>query len=268
MKTKATLLNLMIILISIQLAISQDQIYKLTNEVIVCKIQEIGLDEIKYQLPDRKDNIIFSMNKNLISKIILENGDEIVFKDEFKNPENYIDNNKNALKIEFLSPLTGNTTFSYERSRNLGKSFEISFGIIGLGVDANQNNPVGFFIKSGTKFIKSSDFYLTGMRYAHLLKGSYLKPEIAFGYFSRYYREFNFFSRSKTTRENFYSGAIFLNLGKQWIYDNSFLIDFYIGVGYGVDTAPTEGGYYYGYVIGTDEFPIALQAGLKIGLLF
>ena len=268
MKTKATLLAFLIIFISVQTIRAQDQIYKATSEVIICKIQEIGLDEIKYQLPDRKDEIIFSIGKNNISKIILENGEEIVFVDSFKDSENYQDNKKNAIKIDFLSPLTGNTSFSYERGLNPGRSYEITLGIIGLGIDPNKNKQGGFFLKGGMKFIKSPDFYLRGMRYTHILKGAYIKPELAFGYYSRNFNKYDYYSSNRTTCESILSGAIFLNLGKQWIMDNSFLMDFYFGIGYGFDDGPIDGGYHYGYVIGPSQFPIAVQAGLKIGFLF
>lgn len=268
MKTKEFLLVLLTIFLSAQQIKAQDKIYKKTDEVIICKVKEIGLDDVKYQLPDQNDEITYCIDKYIVSKLILENGEEIVFKDNFNNPENYLDNKRNAFKIDFMSPLTGNTSFSYERSSKPSCSYEITIGIIGLGIDPNDNDQSGLFFKGGVKFIKSPDFYLRGIRYAHILKGSYIKPEIAFGFYKRNYKKIEFYSNSKSTRESFVSGAIFLNLGKQWIYDNSFLLDFYVGVGYGFDDGPTDGGYHYGYVVAPSQFPIALQAGLKIGFLF
>jgi len=247
---------------------AQDQIFKKTNEVIQCKVKEIGLDEIKYQMNDREDEIIFSINKNRVAKLILENGEEVVFEEELNNPENYIDNKKNAIKVDFLSPLTGNTSFSFERSVRPGRSYELTLGIIGLGIDPNDNQQSGFFIKGGVKLIKSPDFYLRGMRYAHILKGAYFKPEIAFGYYTKNYGHYDYYTKDRTNREKVISGAIFLNLGKQWIMDNSFLMDFYFGIGYGFDDGPEDGGYHYGYAMGPSQFPIAAQAGLKIGFLF
>lgn len=269
MKTRNGILALLTILISVQVLNAQDQIFKKTQEVIQCKVREIGLDEIKYQLSDREDEIIFSIDKNRVSKLILENGEEVVFEEEYNNPENYIDNKKNAIKVDFLSPLTGNTTFSYERSIRPGRSYEFTLGIIGLGIDPNNNQQSGFFIKGGAKLIKSPDFYFRGMRYAHILKGGYFKPEVAFGYYTRNYGQYDYYySADRTTRDKVISGAIFLNLGKQWIMDNSFLMDFYVGIGYGFDDGPEDGGYHYGYVVGSSQFPIAAQAGLKIGFLF
>lgn len=268
MKTKATVTALLIMIISLQITRAQDQIFKKTNEVIHCQVEEIGIGEIKYQLSDGEEEIIFAIDKSMVEKLILENGVEIVFEDEFNNPENYLDHKKNALKIDFLSPLTGNTSLSYERSTRPGRSFEMTIGLIGMGLDPNDNNQGGVFMKAGMKFIKSPDYYLKGMRYAHVLKGSYIKPEIAFGYYKKDYKEYEFFSYKKSTRESFTSAAIFLNLGKQWIIDNSFLMDFYFGFGYGLDSGPTEGGYHYGYSMGPSQVPLAVQGGFKIGFLF
>ncbi len=268
MKTKATLLILLTIFVSVQIIKAQDEIHKKTDEVILCKVKEIGLDDIKYQMSDRDDEIIFSISKNSVSKLILENGEELVFEDSFNNPENYLDNKKNALKIDFLSPLTGNTSISFEHCIRPGRSYEVTLGIIGLGIDPNEIKQAGFFVKGGMKLIKTPDFYLRGMRYSHILKGSYIKPEIAFGYYSRDYKDHDYYYGSKTSRDAIISGALFLNFGKQWIFDNAFLMDFYFGLGYGFDDGPVDGGYHYGYLVGSSSFPIAAQAGLKIGFLF
>lgn len=107
------------------------------------------------------------------------------------------------------------------------------------------------------------------MRYAHILKGGYIKPEIAFGYYTEndyYYDRYN--STNVRERAEVISGALFLTLGKQWIMDNAFLMDIYFGVGYGFGSQAYYDPYYYGYVIAPNEFPIAFEAGLKVGFLF
>lgn len=156
---------------------------KNNNEQIKCKIREIGLDVIKYNLPEYSNDVLFAIAKDDIVKIIFENGKELEFQKDMSNPEFYTANKKNILKIDFLSPLTGNTTFAYERSLQPGRSIEASLGIIGLGIDPGNRNQEGAFVKLGYKFIKDPDFYLRGMRYAHILKGGYIKPEVAFGFF-------------------------------------------------------------------------------------
>jgi hypothetical protein len=260
---------------------AQDMILKKNNEVIHCKIKEIGLDEVKYSLPDYPADLTFSLDKDRISKLIFENGTEMEVVKELSNPANYEDNKKNALKIDFMSPLTGNTSFSYERSLGPRRSIEGSLGIIGLGLNVNDENAGGAFVKFGYKFAKDPDFYLRGMRYAHILKGSYVKPEIAFGVYGRnYYDYYNYgyydqwgnwiYVEPVQRKETVVSGAIQVVLGKQWIFDNAFLLDLYWGVGYGFSTKSREydGGYHYGFTTGSSEFPIAASAGIKMGFLF
>lgn len=246
---------------------AQDMIIKKDADTLYCKVREIGTEEVKYALPDYPSDLLFSLTKEKISKVIFENGKEMTFQNEMDNPMNYSEQNKNAIKIDFLSPLTGNTTFAYERSLKPGQSIEATLGFIGLGFDPNDYNPRGSFMKFGMKFIKSPDFYLKGMRYAHILKGSYVKPEIGFGFFSKdtdiYYDPPD--SYYSTTREDYFSMIVQVVIGKQWVVNDIFLVDFYGGVGYGFDGG--EGEYHYGYAI-TPEVPLSFSAGLKIGVLF
>ena len=253
-------------------SMAQDQIIKTNDDIIKCKIKEIGVDEVKYILPDYPTDVLFALEKDKIRKIIFESGEEMSFHKDMNNPENYIDNKKNAFKIDFLSPLTGNTTFSYEHSIKPGRSFDVSLGIIGLGIET-YDNVAGAFIKSGYKFLKSPDFYLRGMKYAHVLKGSYIKPMISFGYYgydyngSEYNHQTGHYSEWEE-RRNVFTGALMLNIGKQWVFDNSFLVDWYGGIGYGFSTDDYNGGYQFGYVVVGDGVPLSFTAGLKIGFLF
>ncbi len=251
--------------------VAQDQILKKNNELIKCKIKEIGLDEIKYTLPEYSQDVTMVIDKDDIIKIIFENGKEMEFLKAMTNPENYKDNKKNILKIDFLSPLSGNTTFAYERSLRPGRSYEFNLGIIGLGTDPGDENAGGVFLKFGYKFIKDPDFYLRGMRYAHILKGGYIKPEIAFGFFSHdaWNYDYNYYNGgSYKEREDVFSGTVQLVFGKQWVFDNAFAVDIYAGVGYGFSDADSYQSYHYGYTIADESFPIAFSSGLKIGYLF
>ncbi|MBE0638067.1 MAG: hypothetical protein IH598_06085 [Bacteroidales bacterium] len=249
---------------------SQDQIIKRNLEVINCKIKEIGSNEIKYTVSDYPSDVFFAIEKDKVVKIIFEDGRELTISDAMSDPKNYEGQKKNALKVDFFSPLTGNTTIAYERSLKPGRSIEGSLGLIGLGTDPNNNNPSGAFVKFGLRFIKNPDFYLQGMRYAHILKGSYFMPEISI---SSYMRDFEEYDpryppgyQYYTERKSVFSGAINMVFGKQWVYDNALLIDFYAGIGYGFDN--TDGGYHYGHVVSSNNFPVSFSAGLKFGFLF
>lgn len=271
MKTKLSTLTLLILFFWAPSALAQDQIHKKNDEVLECKVKEIGMDEIKYTLPDYPPDLLFAIDKDNVEKVIFSNGKELTFRKEISNPDNYLDNRRNALKVDFLSPLTGNTTFYYERSLKPGRSIEAGLGIIGLGVDVDDRNAAGFFVKFGAKFIKSPDFYLRGMRYAHILKGAYVKPELTLGYYARDYDVWYdpyYYGYPSTERRNNFNGALLLNVGKQWVFDNSFLVDFFFGIGYAFDTEDYEEGYHYSFVMASEEVPISFSAGLKMGWLF
>lgn len=259
------------ILLSGSSVLAQDIIMKKDNELIKCKIREIGLDEVKYNLPEYSTDVLFTIDKDRITKVIFENGKEMEFQVEMTNPANYEDNRKNIFKIDFLSPLTGNTTFAYERSLRPGRSVEATLGIIGLGLNNNDRNAGGLFTKFGYKLIKNPDFYLRGMRYAHLLKGSYVKPEIAIGFFNHdtwMWRDYGNNYSSEKSRVSVFSGTVQMVLGKQWVMDNAFAIDLFAGIGYGFSTSEDFTPYHYGYSVMDENFPIAFSAGFKIGYLF
>ena len=266
MNTKIFILAGILLLAVSQFVIAQDQIHKKNNEIINCKITELGSESVKYKLPDYPDDVSFTIDNDRLTKIVFENGKEHFFQKEMFNPEYYVDDKKNVIKLDFISPLTGNTTFAYERSLKPGQSFEVSLGIIGMGFDPGGENARGAFTKFGYKFIKTPDFYFNKMRYAHILKGSYIKPEISFGYYSHEYENHEISGSPYIEKETVVSGALHLVLGKQWVYSNVFLVDFSVGVGYGFDN--TDGDYHYGYINSDSSFPISGSANLKVGYLF
>jgi hypothetical protein len=274
----------LLLIFTTHVSFAQDMILKRNNEIIHCKIIEVGLDDIKYRLPEYPDDVSFAVAKDQVSKIVFENGSEMEFSKELTNAHNYEDNKRNALKLDFLSPITGNTSISYERNLKPGRSIEGTLGFIGLGLNTDDRNAGGVFIKAGYKFIKDPDFYLRGMQYTHLLKGAYLKPELMLGFYAanEYYwierydsNGYWFDSEEKRVRGQVFSGALHLVLGKQWIIDNAFLIDFYSGIGYGFQASDkpdsdyyySPATYHYGYTVGEDV-PISFSVGLKIGFLF
>jgi hypothetical protein len=126
-----------------------------------------------------------------------------------------------------------------------------------------------------------------GMKYAHILKGGYIKPEIVFGgygvdrsqYSYTYNSSYSYYTSSYSTyRRNVTFGGFLVNFGKQWVMDDLFVFDMYVGVGYGFAkyaNSSNNGNYYddpefyqYAFLGGVKEFPLALTAGLKIGFVF
>ena len=260
--------NLIIALLPL-IGFGQDQIVKRNNDVIICKIKEIGSAEIKYILSDYPPDVLFSVEKDQVAKIIFEDGREMEFSIAMTDPEKYKGQWRNAIKVDLFSPMTGNTTFACERNIKPGRSLEGTLGIIGLSFDLVDGNAQGVFVKFGYKFIKNPDFYLQGLHYTHILKGGYIKPELMLAIYNKDIEEYDpryppgYFI---TERRSFFPVAVHLVFGKQWVIDNFALVDYYFGAGYGLHNGGES--YHYGFIIADDGFSISLSTGLKIGFLF
>jgi hypothetical protein len=257
---------------------SQDLIYKKNKEVLTVKIIEIGLDEIKYKEYNNQEGPTLVIDKIEIDRIRFESGKIQYFGGD--NANNYANNKKNAIKIDFLSPMFGQTTFGYEHSLKPGASIEFQLGIIGWGVNNYSDvggKSSGAFFRAGYKFITSPDFYLRGMRYAHILKGSYFRPEITYGHCTETVNNSPGYLNNISSEDiNF--GAVTLNFGKQWIMNDIFLVDWFFGVGYGFKSKNSplfnnnfDRNIYWGnshaFMGPYGDFPLAWTTGLKVGFL-
>ena len=258
--TKLLKINLfaIIALLTSGTLLAQDKIYrKNPTDTIPCKIVEVGEELIKYSTDTYSQNLTFSVDKNNVSRIVFENGKEMTFADSMFGKENYESQRKDAIKLSFLSPLMGAAIFSYEHSVKPGQSMEFGLGIIGAGRDVDDVNPFGAVAKFGYKFITSPDWYDRRHRYSHVLKGSYVKPEVTvLHYTTHYYNHYN------TTMLSFMIVG-----GKQWVFNDLFLVDLFAGVGYGFGHNPRNESWHYGFLGAEDSSPLTLTAGLKIGFL-
>lgn len=248
---------------------AQDIIYKKNKEQINCKVIEIGLVEVKYVIPEKYKDVVMVIAKDDIEKIKYANGEEVTFTNEMYDKKSYAENHLNVIKFHLFSPLNTTLSFGYEHSLGAGKSVEATLGIVGIGYDPLEIKPAGAYFQLGYKFIKSPDFYLRGMRYAHLLKGTYFKPEIAFSGFSYANTYYDMFSNPTGSRRKVYAGAILLNVGKQWVFDNRFSIDFSVGFGYGVINESSYKSFFSPYGFGVDKASgFAMTSSFSVGYLF
>lgn len=262
---------LILLLSTLSLTLSaQDRIIKTTKDTIVCQIKEIGDDEIKYTQKDFRGDLIFGIDKNKVSRVIFSDGKELTFKDSMYDPAKYEKQNKNALKVGFLSPLFGATSFTFEHSLKPGASIEATLGIIGLGDDINDESSSGLYLKFGYKFIKSPDFYLKGMQYSHILKGAYIRPEVSFATYSAVPHNYNYNNPGVVAgnKETVTMFAIMLNTGKQWVVNDRFLIDWFIGAGYGFGDSQNSNGFRFAFAGGGSDTKFVISSGLRIGVLF
>jgi len=287
---KLPLFLLVFFLISIHIQ-AQDKIFKKNKEVILCKVIEVDGNYIKYSQPEYDEDATFSINKSKVSKIVYEDGSVMDFEEQKKRGNEAVDHystnslkgKKNAIKMGFFAPMTGNLTFGYERSLGPQKSVEATLGIIGVGGSFNPaniftgfnpnsqahdwNNAVGFFVALGYKMMRDPQIY----NYPHLLKGSYLRPEVSLTYFTA--DDKIYYDNPQPGQDIYYISTadhlvytFTMNIGKQWVFQDVFLFDWHFGIGYGFGSGD-QGGYYYSHIMGTQSFPIALSAGLKIGVL-
>ena len=178
---------------------------------------------------------------------------------------NFEDQKKRAIKMEFFSPLTGNTTLGYESYIKDWLSWEVKLGIIGIGTDVNDSNPIGVFVKGGPKFKLNPDFVTSDLKGSHLLGGKYIRPEIAFSQYSERVETFDGFN-SNSERKNFTSIAFLISYGRQYILADIMTLDYHIGLGYGYNSSD-EARYDYGFATSDPSFPIAWTAGFTIGVL-
>jgi hypothetical protein len=228
---------------------AQDKIHRKGGEVINAKVTEVGLDEVKYKLSGDPDGPLYSISKDRLVKVVYANGRVETYQNALNDKELYIGQAKHAIKLNFLSPLSGYTAFTYERSLRPGRSWELSLGIIGLGKNQGvdyyyspgviygeeyMRSPGGVALGFGYKFIRTPDFINRNIRYAHLLQGAYLKPLVYAGTYGENIIDYKTGTAIKDRRNVTY-GALMVELGKQWVFADKFLLDVYGGVGYCFD---------------------------------
>ena len=236
----------------------QDKIFRKNGQVVKAKIIEVGTTEIKYKLPDVAESPIYVLEKDRINKIQYENGQTDKFIVDLKDSEQYTGQLHKAIKIDFMGPLLGYTQITYEKSTSIGKSYEFSLGIIGAGksqtlnynYDYNQirivrKNQFGGFLAGGYKFSKLPDFLFGRTRFMHVMQGAYAKPVLYVGNYSENRIAYKANNEYTAERKNITFAALQVELGKQWVFGDKFLIDGYWGFCYGFDNKKSNDEYYY-----------------------
>uniref|UniRef100_UPI004049D71B hypothetical protein n=1 Tax=Flavobacterium sp. TaxID=239 RepID=UPI004049D71B len=268
------------LLISID-GFSQDKIVKKGGETLEVKILEISPNEIKYQIFSDPTGPIYIMDKDRILEVIFENGRVERYESPLNDSELYIGQKKRAVKMNFISPLLGYTQVAYEQSLKPGRGYELSLGIIGLG--QNQESSSGWsgsdfkedqrgaFGSFGFKFIRIPDFTAKNQKYGHILQGTYVKPEVMVGYFTKNVYSYNL---QRTERLKNTYGALLVNVGKQWVFSDIFLVDLYVGLGYAFQNKTHRNvdnydynGRLYGIIAGDSATTFAMSGGFRIGIL-
>lgn len=235
---------------------AQDKIYRKNGQIIKAKILEIGVEEVKYKPLENPDGPLYVLPQDKIWKIVFENGKVEKFSPDLKDPEQYEGQLRKALKVDFLGPLLGYTQITYEKSTAVGRSYELTLGIIGAGKNQrmewydnafrlSRRNQFGLVAAAGYKFNKLPDFLFGRTRFSHVMQGSYVKPILYAGHYSENRLVYKAYTQATLERRNTTFGALQLELGKQWIYGDRFAVDLYWGVGYGFDNKKDDNAYAY-----------------------
>ncbi len=286
---KITLLA--VVLCCIQFVFAQDKIYRKNGQTVNCKVIEIGTETVKYKPTDNPNGPDYSIDKSRIKKIVFEGGKEETFTINIKDPELYGDQLREAIKIKFLAPLSGYTQINYEKSTKVGQGYEFALGIIGLGknqlidfgysyntgtLQNTKKSPFGIFIGAGYKFNKLPDFLFNGTKFSHIMQGVYARPTVLLGN----YKENRMFYKSignlyEVRRQSVTFGSLTIDLGKQWVFGEKFLLDIYGGLGYGFDNKKGDGFFnsddvsnnYGSFRVGANGSGLGMSFGIQAGLL-
>ena len=256
-----------IIIFSIHGLSAQDVIHKTSGEVLHTKVIEVGANQLKYQLFEDQNQLIYTTDNRDLVKIVFESGMVKNYTNSLKDPKLYQHQKNQAIKFDLLGPLRGLMEFSYEKITKPGKGYFLKLGIIGIGKDLFEQNARGAYASASFKLVRFPRYTSPGSRQTHILNGAYVRPEIVFGVYSAddtSYRSDNSSERS-TVR---YGGAL-INVGHQWILGNAVLLDIYYGVGYGIVSGYDDNGVNYGIsTISDDRFSLALSGGISLGIPF
>ncbi len=283
---KKLLFSFLLTILLSHFSYSQDKIYRKNGKVVQAKILEVGPDELKYREFNNPDGPVYILETDRISKIVYENGKVEKFTLNIKDPERYSGQLKKAIKIDFLGPLIGYSQISFEKSTAVGQGYEVTLGVIGAGknqrvdyyynyLQLERRNQFGITSSFGFKFSKLPDFLFGRTRFTHLMQGSYAKPIIYIGNYSENRLVDKGTGQYMVDRPNITFGALQVELGKQWVFGDKFLIDSYWGFGYGFDNKKSDGNYIedggaaFNYINArAGRSPgFSLTYGIKLGLL-
>ena len=243
---------------------AQDVLIKRNNDSLKVKVTEVNIDEIKYRFYNEPNGASYSIDKAEVALIRFESGRVEIFEANVLAPLPLKMQSKQAIKVNFISPILGYTKLSFERVLQPGQSFEISTTFIGLGIE-REGKPKGVAGSFAYKFIKTPNYYTRGIRNTHQMQGSYIAPTLQLGTFNSELTGIDNFLYPKNqgrTNTSYIAGMLFF--GNQSVFGNHFLLD--INTGVGIGSLSGEERIALMGTIGASNF--FLSSNVKIGYLF
>ncbi len=245
------------LVLTVDFAVAQTDTLFSGKKAIPCKIVEISESEFKYKKAELPDGPTYVIDRAKVTKYTLVGGfSEIVVPDEMsvEHEHQEILGNREVIKIQPFSLALNYISIGYERVIKVGTNLDIEAGYINNAMTTNQsfysyginsvNDPpfcYGFYFKPGIKFFLGQDFSVKGLKYAHPLKGRYIRLDLAVSYLNV----------QEVTRYNYVSGPYhvstngtvstditsvayggFINYGRQFILGNVLTLDYYLGIGF------------------------------------
>lgn len=277
--------------IDVKTGLTEDLIMKKDGTVIKAKISEMGASEVKYKLYSSPDGPVMVLKKQDIENIKIDGQIAYEYKpDPLSVSNNNIQDRTSTVKFYFFSPLSQHIDFGYEWMHKAGFNWDLALGIIGPGVTANKKrDPKGVFLRGGPKFLlgSSSDVVTedTKDRYAHPLKGRYIKMEVIFNAFSTInkFDTSNYYFPGLTTGEVIYkkqyqSLTVNLQYGRQFILANTMTLAWYAGIGYSFESESStldpkyrRYDYFdisrYSHTYFGETFPMIFTMGITVGYI-
>lgn len=223
---------------------------------IICKLVEIGDSELKYKKAEALDGPVFVIDKIKIQKYTLGSGySELIVPDELslENEHKEILGNREVIKVSPFSLAYNCISIGYEKVIKVGTNLDVEFGYMnnsmtsnksfndyGARSDIGNSFSYGFYIKPGVKFFLGQDFSIKGLKYAHPLKGRFVKLELAVSYLNiqdiiRLRSGNSYFGipdEKVSTDINSTAIGAFVSFGRQFILGNVLTLDYYLGLGF------------------------------------
>ena len=277
---KKLLLSLILMSFCLELS-AQDMLIFKDKTIDEVSIIEVTPDYIKYREFGAPENsVAFSIERDYLTKIVFESGRVIdLSKSMMDDSRVYAGQRDRAIKID-IAGISGNYSFiTYEQAIDPSTSWEAGIIFIGAGFGNNlwdeNENPMGAGVNMGYKFKRSPNFYSQRMRYGHILRGAYIKPNLFVNQFNYDMVDYNHppdpvTFMYPTSRETAIAGSLQIDFGNQLVFSDRFVLDYAAGIGYGFTTKDTWNPTNYGFNGGSGpqgSAPYTYNVTLKIGYL-
>lgn len=220
---------------------AQDSLFYSNGKVIVGRVEEIGIDLVRYRTGSDDAPVLVVAEKKDLSRIKLEAGQEFLIGPEHEDTEGakaFLDR-RHQLTFDFLAPALNHAVVGYEQTIGERMSIVAKVGYIGIG--NYQRNGIGqdyagTLAKLGVNFfLPRSAKRAATIRDRHPLAGWYLRPELSA---SNWRREdgyvYNPYPYTVLSRSEFSSVSLNMIIGRKLVLGDRLTFDVFGGLGYGI----------------------------------